>query len=114
MGKISAEGAFVCVGSPGDDAPRLYGLAEEMLGLRAVLVEQASADRVEQLPGELGRVYRYGLLSPEQARRTATAWLRAEPGRQVDVLRHREGAQLTRVRVTAEEAEARIPEVLAA
>jgi hypothetical protein len=128
--------AFVGICSAGDlerGAPRMYGIAEEGRGLRAVLVEQASADRAgfgaagaEQLApaedraraGDLDQVYRYALVSPKQAIRMLVSWLRADTGsrapafgpgagvpRVFDVYRHDNGEQLSRRQVVAAESQ---------
>lgn len=118
--------AFIAVGSIAGDqrgAPRVYGIADTVCGLRAVLVEHASVERIglgtgERLTlppaadraraGDLHQLYQYLLVSPERAVRVLSAWLTTSPSsgnvdpaaRIVDVFRHPEGADLTRDRLS--------------
>jgi hypothetical protein len=119
--------AFVVVCSVGEvqrGAPRMYGIAEDDRGLRAVLAEQVSAERIglgtghrERLgraadrdrPGDLNQIYKYALMSPGRAVQVLASWLRPEgdcgvPGatapRRLDLYRHRECQPLTREQVT--------------
>jgi hypothetical protein len=100
-------------------SPRMYGIAEDGMGLRAVLVERASNERIglgvkqhvtlspaEDLAraDDLHQLYKYLLLSPEQAVRTLASWLctdRPAGERTLDLYRHRSGEELTRSRLTA-------------
>jgi hypothetical protein len=99
-------------------APRMYGIAQDDLGLWAVLLERASNERVglgvrERVvlsPSEvraraddLHQLYKYLLLSPTRAVAVLASWsCTAEPARTrtVDVHRHREGEPTTRSRLT--------------
>lgn len=119
--------AFVAVCSVGEvqrGAPRMYGIAEANGGLRAVLAEQVSAERIglgtghrERLcpaedlarAGDLNQIYKYALMSPGQAVHVLASWL--QPGsdhglsgatapRRLDLYRHRESQPLTREQVT--------------
>lgn len=116
--------AFVVVCSVGEvqrGAPRMYGIAEDGRGLRAVLAEQVSAERIglgtghrERLdpvedrarPGDLNQIYKYALMLPGQAVHVLASWLHAEDGsgaivpRCLDLYRHREGQSLTHEQVT--------------
>lgn len=119
--------AFVVVCSVGEvqrGAPRMYGIAEDDRGLRAVLAEQVSSERIglgtghrERLdgvedrarPGDLNQIYKYALMSPGQAVHVLASWLRPEsnrgvPGatapRRLDLYRHRKDQPLTREQVT--------------
>ncbi len=119
--------AFIAVGSVGGNqrgAPRLYGIADAACGLRAVLVEHASADRIglgtgerltlspaadRERAGDLHQLYQYLLVSPERAVRVLSTWLTISLGsdgkansttRIVDLFRHPEGGDLTRDRLS--------------
>ncbi|MGH3720339.1 MAG: hypothetical protein ACRDRI_16140 [Pseudonocardiaceae bacterium] len=119
--------AFVAVCSVGEvqrGAPRMYGIAEDGRGLRAVLAEQVSAERIglgtghrERLDrvedrarlGNLNQIYKYALMSPGRAVHILASWLHPEGGhdvpgvtapRRLDLYRHREGQPLTREQVT--------------
>ncbi len=118
--------AFIAVGSAAGNqrgAPRMYGIADTVRGLRAVLVEHASAERIglgtgerltlppaldRERAGDLHQLYQYLLVSPERAVRVLSTWLTTSPGgsnaggdiRTVDVFRHQEGADLTRDRLS--------------
>lgn len=113
--------AFVAMGSVAGNqrgAPRMYGIADTVHGLQAVLVEHASAERIglgtggrwrltaaddQQRAGDLHQLYQYLLVSPERAVQVFGEWLTGADGqgaRTVDVLRHPEGAQLSRDRLT--------------
>lgn len=100
--------------------PRLYGLGDEDVPVRALVAEQASRERVVfgtgervELPpaeavtraGDLNQVFHYALFSPERAGRVLASWARADAvpedaalPRTVDVYHHAEGG-LTRDRV---------------
>lgn len=122
--------AFVAVCSVGEvqrGAPRMYGIAEDGRGLRAVLTEQVSAERIglgtghrERLDrvedrarsGDLNQIYKYALMSPERAVQVLASWLRPEGDRSVsgataprrlDLYRHRKGQPLTREQVMVTE-----------
>jgi hypothetical protein len=100
-------------------APRMYGIAEAGTGVRAVLVERASNERiglgvrqhVTLSPAEdraraddLHQLYKYLLLSPERAVQVLASWLSTDqpPGERVlDVYHHRDGEPMTRSRMTA-------------
>lgn len=119
--------AFVAVGSVAGNqrgAPRMYGIADNAHGLRAVLAEHPSAERIglgtgerltltpandQRRAGDLHQLYQYPLLSPERAVRVLAEWLTAAVGggddvdrgaRTVDAFRHPEGSELTRDRLT--------------
>jgi hypothetical protein len=116
--------AFVAVCSIGEvqrGAPRMYGIAEHGQGLRAVLAEQVSAERIglgtghrERLcpaedlarAGDLNQIYKYALMSPGQAVQVLAGWLHPEGGRgapaprRLDLYHRREGQPLTREQVT--------------
>lgn len=102
-------------------APRMYGIAEEGRGLRAVLVERASRDRIgfgvseritlspdedEARSGDLNQLYQYLLLAPARAVGLLASWLtetdpRNGPSpRVLDLYRHREAELITRARLT--------------
>lgn len=102
-------------------APRMYGIAEDGLGVRAVLVERASRDRIgfgvservtlspaedEARSGDLNQLYQYLLLSPARAVDLLTSWLtETDPSSQtspriLDLYRHREAELITRARLT--------------
>jgi hypothetical protein len=102
-------------------APRMYGIAEEGLGLRAVLVERASRDRIgfgvservtlsmdedEARSDDLNQLYQYLLLAPTRAVDLLTSWLtEADPSsepspRTLDLYRHRETELITRTQLT--------------
>lgn len=100
-------------------APRMYGIADETHGLRAVLVERASNERVglgvrehvtlsreedRARADDLHQLYKYLLLAPNRAVAVLTSWLSDDqpPGtRTLDLYRHRDGEQLTRSRLDA-------------
>jgi hypothetical protein len=116
--------AFIAVCSMGElqrGAPRRYGIAEDGRGLRGVLAEQVSAERIglgtghrERLrptedrarAGDLNQIYKYALMSPGQAIQVLARWLHPEGGhgtavpRRLDLYRHREGQPLTQEQVT--------------
>jgi hypothetical protein len=120
-----AQPAFVvqCAAEGGQrGAPRMYGICEEDLGLRAVLIERASRDRIgfgvservtlspeedEARAGDLNQLYQYLLLAPGRAVGLLTSWLTdTGPGRTpslrtIDLYRHREAELITRARLTA-------------
>jgi hypothetical protein len=99
-------------------APRMYGIAEDGTGLRAVLVERASNERVglgvdqhvvlspeedRARAGDLHQLYKYLLLSPGRAVDVLAPWLLTDEPigmRTLDLYRHREGEPLTRARLT--------------
>ena len=99
-------------------APRMYGIAEDGLGLRAVLVERASNERIglgvrehvtlsaaedRARADDLHQLYKYLLLSPARAVSVLASWACADqpPGtRTLDLYRHRAAEQLTRTTVT--------------
>lgn len=122
-----ARPVFIAVGSVAGNqrgAPRMYGIADTTYGLRAVLVEHASAERLglgtgerltlspaadRQRAADLHQLYQYLLAAPDRAVQVLSAWLTASPGgggnaesaaRVVDVFRHPEGADLTRDRLS--------------
>jgi hypothetical protein len=101
----------------------MYGIADTARGLRAVLVEHASAERIglgtgerltlppavdRERAGDLHQLYQYLLVSPERAVRVLSTWLTASSSggnaegdtRTVDVFRHQDGADLTRDRLS--------------
>jgi hypothetical protein len=98
-------------------APRMYGIAQDAVGVQAVLVERASNERVGLgvrehvvLPAsedlaradDLHQLYKYLLLSPTRAVTVLASWACADrPGdtRTVDVYRHRGGEQPSRSRL---------------
>ncbi|HEX5116991.1 MAG TPA: hypothetical protein VFW65_17505 [Pseudonocardiaceae bacterium] len=101
-------------------APRMYGIAQDGMGVRAVLVERASNERVglgvrehvtlspdedRARADDLHQLYKYLLLSPARAVAVLAGWMCAEqpPGsRTLDVFRHRAAEQLTRTTLTAD------------
>jgi hypothetical protein len=122
-----AHPAFIALGSAAGGqrgAPRMYGIADMVCGLRAVLIEHASAERIglgtgerltlppaldQQRAGDLHQLYQYLLVSPERAVQVLSKWLTTSPGdgrdadggaRTVDVFRHRQNADLTRDRLS--------------
>lgn len=100
-------------------APRMYGIAQEDMGVRAVLVERASNERIgfgvqqhvvlsraEDLArrDDLHQLYKYVLLSPGRSISTLASWLcddRSAATRTLDLYRNSEGEGLTRIRLTA-------------
>lgn len=96
-------------------APRMYGIAEDGIGLRAVLLERATADQVglgvrqhvtlsptedRARADDLHQLYKYLLQSPDQAVQVLASWLTTDqPGgeRTLDLYRHRNAEQVTRM-----------------
>jgi hypothetical protein len=101
-------------------APRMYGIAQDGVGVRAVLVERASNERVglgvrehvtlspdedRARADDLHQLYKYLLLSPARAVAVLASWLCADQpagSRTLDVFRHRDAEQLTRATLTAD------------
>lgn len=73
--------AFVAVRRDGarsaPDRMRLYGIAEEGGGLRAVLAEEATGKPA----AHFGPAYQYALVSPAEAARSLVRWAKRSPGR---------------------------------
>jgi hypothetical protein len=99
-------------------APRMYGIAQDDVGLRAVLVERASNERVglgvrqhvllspsedRARADDLHQLYKDLLLSPTRAVAVLASWLCTEQPagpRTLDIHRHRDGEQATTSRLT--------------
>lgn len=120
--------AFIAVCSVDGEqrgGPRLYGVAEVERGLRAVLVEQQTLERIgfgtsgrvklsaeedRRRVDDLHQLYRYILVSAEQAVKLLVSWLtESQAGihddlgaeQAVDIYRHREGEPFTGERLAA-------------
>ncbi|TNC26031.1 hypothetical protein [Amycolatopsis alkalitolerans] len=89
------------------DAPRMYGVAEQGRGIRVVLVERPSTNRlnphtgdVEELApeedGNLNQIYQYLLVSPGEAVRALGAWLHSDAEYRVEFFHNPEVGKFRR------------------